>query len=106
MLCYLDTGSGVDSNWNAMKPKSNALDHSGLKWERVKNIVHKSLISPFVDERIDAAKHLGALKCGDATVIYCLKERLKHDNEDRVRYEALKSLLALGKYILSLLIIL
>lgn len=58
--------------------------------------MHDNLISPHVDERIDAAKHLGMLRCGDTLVIYALKERLKHDESDRVRYEAAKSLILLG----------
>ena len=62
-----------------------------------KSIVHDSLISPCVDERADAAKHLGMLHCGDTLVIYALKERLKHDEENRVRYEAAKALISLGK---------
>lgn len=79
-----------------MKPRSGALDHTGLKWERVKDIVHHSLISPYTEERIDAARHLGALRCGDTMVTFSLKECLKHDEEERVRYEALKSLVTLG----------
>ena len=63
------------------------------------SIVHDNLISPHVDERADAAKHLGMLQCGDTLVMYALKERLKHDEEDRVRYEAAKALILLGKYL-------
>ena len=62
------------------------------------SIVHDNLISPHIDERADAAKHLGMLQCGDTLVMYALKERLKHDEEDRVRYEAAKALILLGKY--------
>ena len=59
-------------------------------------IVHKSLVSSNVEERVDAARHLGALLCGDPMVVFALKERLA-DPEDRVVYEASKALILLGK---------
>ena len=61
------------------------------------SIVHNNLVSPCVSERIDGARHLGALNCCDAMVMYALKERLKHDEEIRVKYEATKSLVSLGR---------
>jgi hypothetical protein len=61
-----------------------------------KSIVHHSLVSPNVDERIDAARHLGALQCGDTMVIYALRDRLRHEDNERVIYEATKSLITLG----------
>jgi len=45
------------------------------------------------------SQHLGLLRCGDATVIYALKERMKSDEEQRVRYEAAKSLILVGTYL-------
>ncbi|CAC5356468.1 unnamed protein product [Mytilus coruscus] len=70
----IDDISSEASSWNKLKPKSQ--EYAGLKWERV--------------------KHLGLLRCGDATVIYALKERMKLDEEQRVRYEAAKSLILVG----------
>ncbi|ELT97382.1 hypothetical protein CAPTEDRAFT_190566 [Capitella teleta] len=82
--------------WEDVKPKTGALAHSGLKWERVKSIVHNSLVSPNADERVDAARHLGALQCGDTMVVYALRERLRHDDNERVIYEVTKSLITIG----------
>ena len=62
----------------------------------VQSIVHNSLVSPNTDERIDAARNLGALRVGDTMVLYALRERLKNDDEERVVYEAAKSLVTLG----------
>ncbi|XP_076072539.1 uncharacterized protein LOC143044417 isoform X2 [Mytilus galloprovincialis] len=89
-----DDNSSEASSWNKLKPKSQ--EYAGLKWERVKTIVHNNLTSERTDERVDATKHLGLLRCGDATVIYALKERMKLDEEQRVRYEAAKSLILVG----------
>ncbi|XP_064635806.1 uncharacterized protein LOC135492977 isoform X2 [Lineus longissimus] len=86
------------AQWGDLKPGSNPLDHSGLKWERVKEIIHHSLVAPRVDERRDAAKSLGLMKCGDAMVIYALRERLVHDEEQVVQYEAAKALMLLGQW--------
>ena len=36
MSVLLDAFLAADVDWNDMKPKSGALEHSGLKWERVK----------------------------------------------------------------------
>ncbi|XP_063443998.1 uncharacterized protein LOC134724732 isoform X2 [Mytilus trossulus] len=90
----VDDDSSQASSWNKLKPKSQ--EYAGLKWERVKTIVHNNLTSKRIDERVDATKHLGLLRCGDATVIYALKERMKLDEEQRVRYEAAKSLILVG----------
>ena len=62
----------------------------------LQSIIHNSLISPNTDERIDAARNLGALRVGDTMVLYALRERLKNDDEERVVYEAGKSLVSLG----------
>ncbi|XP_061175162.1 uncharacterized protein LOC133184218 isoform X2 [Saccostrea echinata] len=91
-----DEGSEAGSVWSRIKPKSRNREYSGLKWERVKTLVHTNLVSKRPDERIDAAKHLGLLRCGDAMVFYGLKERMKMDEDDRVRYEAAKSLILVG----------
>jgi len=58
--------------------------------------VHVYLVSKKVEERRDAAKHLGLLRCGDGMVFFALKERLKIDGDSRTRYEATKSLILLG----------
>lgn len=58
--------------------------------------MHNNLTSKRLEERVDATKHLGLLRCGDATVVYALKERMKSDEEQRVRYEAAKSLILVG----------
>ncbi|CAH1794759.1 unnamed protein product [Owenia fusiformis] len=97
-----DSDSGTDGEndqggqWKKMKPKSSALSHTGLKWERVKSIVHNNLISDNVEQRQDAARHLGALNSGDAMVMFALRERLEKDDDERVKYEATKSLCLLG----------
>ena len=62
----------------------------------IQTIVHSNLISHNDDERIDACRHLGQLRCGDTMVMYALRERLRHDNNERVVYEAAKSLVTLG----------
>ena len=62
------------------------------------SIVHTNLISPNPDERVDAARHLGLLACGDSMVLYALRERLRHDEHERVVYESTKSLITLGLY--------
>ncbi|KAL3877329.1 hypothetical protein ACJMK2_035059 [Sinanodonta woodiana] len=84
------------NTWEKIKPSSKGKEYLGLKWERVKNLVHVNLVSNQPVERIDAAKHLGLLRCGDAMVFYALKDRLKNDEEPRVCYEATKSLILLG----------
>lgn len=43
------------SNWNDIKPQSRGNEYAGLRWERVKSIVHMNLKSERVEERIDAA---------------------------------------------------
>ena len=63
----------------------------------LQNIVHNSLESENVEERIDAARHLGALKCGDAMVNYALRVRIQKDPETRVVYESTKALVSLGR---------
>ena len=60
------------------------------------SIVHDSLVSPHEEERVDAARLLGSLKCGDTMVTFALKDRLQNDESDRVQYEAAKSLILLG----------
>ena len=57
-------------------------------------------MSARVDERVDAAKNLGQLHCGDAMVLFALKERVEKDDEIRVKYESAKSLILLGKYLI------
>ena len=42
-------------------------------------------------------QHLGLLRVGDAMVFYALKERMRNDEDQRVRYEAAKSLILVGK---------
>ena len=61
------------------------------------SIVHNSLISPNMEERIDGARHLGSLGVCDTMVLYALRERLRNDTEKRVVYEAAKSLALLGR---------
>ncbi|KAL4239547.1 HEAT repeat containing 9 [Mactra antiquata] len=84
------------STWSRLKPSSRGKEYGGLKWERVKTMVHVNLVSKRTEERQDAAKHLGLLRCGDAMVFYALKERLRVDEDSRVKYEAAKSLILLG----------
>ena len=69
----------------------------------LQNIVHNSLESMNTEERLDAARHLGALKCGDTMVIYALRLRLQTDPEQRVVYESMKALILLGKPVLEIL---
>ncbi|XP_052764355.1 uncharacterized protein LOC128206119 isoform X3 [Mya arenaria] len=90
-----DSEAGA-SIWSKMKPSSRGKEYSGLKWERVKTLVHVQLVSRRPEERRDAAKHLGVLRCGDAMVFFALKERVKLDEDSRTRYEAAKSLILLG----------
>ena len=59
-------------------------------------MVHDNLVSSHIEERVDAARNLGQLHCGDAMVLFALKERLEKDEELRVKYEAAKSLILLG----------
>lgn len=59
-------------------------------------LVHVYLVSKRAEERRDAAKHLGLLRCGDAMVFFALKERLRIDEDLRTKYEAAKSLVLLG----------
>ncbi|XP_071107596.1 uncharacterized protein [Haliotis cracherodii] len=87
---------GALSQWGQMKPKSRGKQYSGLRWERVKTIVHSNLVSPRAEERRDAAKQLGMLRCGDTMVFYALKERLHKDEDQRVQYESAKSLILIG----------
>ncbi|XP_048248780.1 uncharacterized protein LOC124122889 isoform X3 [Haliotis rufescens] len=87
---------GAISQWGQMKPKSRGKQYSGLRWERVKTIVHSNLVSPRAEERRDAAKQLGMLRCGDTMVFYALKERLHKDEDQRVQYESAKSLILIG----------
>ena len=51
---------------------------------------------PYDCYTISYLQHLGILRCGDAMVFYALKERLRLDDDSRVRYEAAKSLILLG----------
>ena len=44
-------------------------------------------------------QQLGLLRCGDTMVFYALKERLHRDNDQRVCYEATKSLILIGETI-------
>lgn len=48
-------------------------------------------------------QQLGILRCGDTMVFYALKNRLHNDPDDRVRYEAAKSLILIGKIYLDFL---
>ncbi|XP_013379125.2 uncharacterized protein LOC106150709 [Lingula anatina] len=43
-----------EGTWKKIKPKSGPLKHSGIKWERVKDIVHNNLTASHPDERKDA----------------------------------------------------
>ncbi|XP_074647936.1 uncharacterized protein LOC141903632 isoform X2 [Tubulanus polymorphus] len=90
--------SGQKTQWGKLKPRSGALQHSGLKWERIKHLVHSGLMSERPDERIDAAIQLGKLRCPDTMVLYQLRSNLKTDPVHRVRYEAAKSLVLLGSW--------
>ncbi|XP_053391343.1 uncharacterized protein LOC123563746 isoform X3 [Mercenaria mercenaria] len=90
-----DSETGA-STWSRLKPSSRGKEFGGLKWERVKTVVHVALVSKRAEERRDAAKHLGLLRCGDAMVFFALKERLRVDEDSRVKYEAAKSLILLG----------
>ena len=40
---------------------------------------------------------MGLLRCGDTMVFYALKESLHKDPDDRVKYEAAKSLILIGE---------
>ncbi|XP_067672205.1 uncharacterized protein [Haliotis asinina] len=91
-----DSEDSAVSKWGKMKPKSQGNQYSGLRWERVKTLVHSNLVSTRVEERRDAAKQLGMLRCGDTMVFYALKERLNKDEDERVRYESAKSLILVG----------
>ncbi|XP_033750717.1 uncharacterized protein LOC117334950 isoform X2 [Pecten maximus] len=90
------TKTSGGSMWSRIKPKNKNREYSGLKWERVKTLVHSNLVSERAEERMDAAKHLGLLRCGDTMVFYALKDRMKGDEDKRVRYEAAKSLILIG----------
>lgn len=46
--------------------------------------------------KIFFSQQLGVLRCGDTMVFYALKESLRNDPDDRVRYEAAKSLILIG----------
>lgn len=81
-----------------MKPRSGVLVHSGMKWERVKDLVGKGLCSERDEERIDAARNLGILNCADTTVIGALRKRLEEDKNERVRYESCISLIRAGSW--------
>ncbi|ESO98615.1 hypothetical protein LOTGIDRAFT_238980 [Lottia gigantea] len=87
---------GGVSGWQMMKQKNKGKEFTGLRWERVKTIVHSNLLSERDEERIDAAKQLGLLRCGDTMVFYALRERIEKDDNERVRYEAAKSLILIG----------
>lgn len=73
--------------------------HVKIRHFMFQTLVHVHLVSRRAEERQDAAKHLGLLRCGDAMVFFALKERLRSDEDSRVRYEAAKSLILLGKSI-------
>ncbi|KAL8600891.1 hypothetical protein ACOMHN_045029 [Nucella lapillus] len=96
MAAALATMQSSISSWKQIKPRSRGNEYQGLRWERVKTIVHQNLNSERVEERIDAAKQLGLLRCGDTMVFYALKERLHRDMDQRVRYEATKALILIG----------
>jgi hypothetical protein len=48
------------------------------------------------DDRIDAIKQLGALNCSDPQVVGALVKVIENESDDRVIYEATKSLILLG----------
>ncbi|XP_070186621.1 uncharacterized protein [Littorina saxatilis] len=92
-LTSMQTSVGT---WKQIKPRSRGHEYQGLRWERVKTIVHRNLNSERAEERMDAAKQLGLLRCGDTMVFYALKERAHRDSDQRVRYEATKALILIG----------
>nr|KAG5714625.1 hypothetical protein BaRGS_000113 [Batillaria attramentaria] len=96
MAAALTSMQTAVTGWKQIKPKSRGKEYAGLRWERVKTIVHRNLNSDRAEERIDAAKQLGLLRCGDTMVFYALKERLHRDSDHRVRYEAAKALILIG----------
>ncbi|CAD5122129.1 DgyrCDS10577 [Dimorphilus gyrociliatus] len=96
-LMYRLTLDSRDS-WAKMKPRSGVLVHSGIKWERVKDLVGRGLLSEREEERIDAARNLGILNCADTTVIGALRKRLEEDKSERVRFESCVSLIKAGAW--------
>ncbi|XP_070579335.1 uncharacterized protein [Ptychodera flava] len=80
---------------NGINQKTVKLNQDTLKWKRVNAILDK-LYSDRVDERIDAAKHLGTLRVNNDDVLLGLKEKVMMDSDLRVKYEASKSLITLG----------
>ncbi|XP_071948703.1 uncharacterized protein [Antedon mediterranea] len=72
------------------------LDKDGLKWKRVESLIYEKLLSENVQERRDAAMHLGSLKCVNEEVFSALIQRVEEDKDSKVRYKASKSLITLG----------
>ncbi|XP_071797247.1 uncharacterized protein [Asterias amurensis] len=90
------TVAGIVAHVNTMRKGSTVkLDKDGLKWKRITEIMNK-LTSERVDERRDAARHLGALDCSDRDILAALTKVVQNDSDDRVRYESAKSLVTLG----------
>jgi len=50
-----------------------------------------------VDDRTDAVRQLGVLKCTDSRILDALRRVIENDVDERVIYEAAKSLVSLGK---------
>ncbi|XP_022095468.1 uncharacterized protein LOC110981826 isoform X2 [Acanthaster planci] len=71
------------------------LDKDSLKWKRILDIL-KRLTSERVEERRDAAMHLGSLDCSQKEVLSALVKAVQTDSDLRVRYEAAKSMVSLG----------
>ncbi|XP_038065353.1 uncharacterized protein LOC119735636 isoform X2 [Patiria miniata] len=71
------------------------LDKDSLKWKRILDILQR-LSSERVDERRDAAMHLGSLDCSQREVLSALMKVVQNDSDSRVRYEAAKSMVSLG----------
>ncbi|XP_077979938.1 uncharacterized protein LOC144435229 [Glandiceps talaboti] len=80
---------------NGKTQKTVKLETDTLKWKRISEIMEK-LYSDRVDERRDAATHLGTLKCNNDDVLLSLKEKVLLDADLKVKYEAAKSMVSLG----------
>ncbi|XP_033100657.1 uncharacterized protein LOC117104106 isoform X2 [Anneissia japonica] len=72
------------------------LDKDSLKWKRIENLIYEKLISKNIQERRDAAMHLGSLQCVNEEVFAALIQRVEEDKDAKVRYSASKSLISLG----------
>ncbi|XP_030839770.1 uncharacterized protein LOC753178 isoform X1 [Strongylocentrotus purpuratus] len=73
------------------------LEKDEPRWKRVEHVLGM-LASDRVVERRDAARHLGELDVIEDSVIEALTDRLDHDDDGRVRYEAARSLMSIGEW--------